>query len=66
MKTIGAVALAVLFTLALTIDVPGQGEGPRLDVKLVADGLVAPSISRSRPTAAAAASSWIRLAWSSS
>jgi glucose/arabinose dehydrogenase len=42
MKTIGAVALAVLLTLALTIGVPGQGEGPRLDVKLVADGLVAP------------------------
>ncbi len=29
MKTIGAVALAVLFTLALTIDVAGQGKRGR-------------------------------------
>jgi glucose/arabinose dehydrogenase len=42
MKTLGSLALAVLFTLALTSDVPGRGSGPRMDVQLVADGLVAP------------------------
>jgi glucose/arabinose dehydrogenase len=42
MKTVRSLALGMLFTVALTTDVPGQGEGPQLDVKLVADGLVAP------------------------
>ena len=42
MKTVGSLALGVLFTVVLTIDVSGLGEGPQLDVKLVADGLVAP------------------------
>lgn len=41
-KVLSSLALGVLFTVALTTDVPGQGEGPQLDVKLVADGLVAP------------------------
>ncbi len=42
MKTIGSLTLAVLITLVLTMDVRGRGEGPQLDVTLVADGLVAP------------------------
>ena len=41
-QSLSSLALAVLFTVALTIDIAGQGEGPRLEVKLVADGLVAP------------------------
>ena len=48
MKTVGSVTLAVLLTLALAIDVPGRGRGPQLDVKLVADGLVAPRGSHVR------------------
>jgi glucose/arabinose dehydrogenase len=42
MKIVLTMALGALFAIVLAVDVTGLGDGPRLDVKLVADGLVAP------------------------
>jgi glucose/arabinose dehydrogenase len=42
MKLVPSIGLACLLGLAPAVDVPAQGEGPQLDVELVAGGLVAP------------------------